>query len=694
MVLEGEVEVLRAAELAPRGCLFFVTTPDISRFGGRLDKLAVSAILRHPVMSRRFASALEAVRESARESAKPGLLGFLHMSVAADVDYASAKSLFRKEVAVIGLPPGEGGLRLAVVATVGGNRDPLNDVLDSLMSEILTQYPQFTLSDDEYGGAHIRTLAATGVFEVSFTYFENLFIVGVGKDTVSELIDTYDGGRKKQLAGDKVFKKAEEKIAKGADIFYRVDLAGLVAGLAAQAGRAAEAAGYSAVPPESGTLWGSIRLDGEAVRERMEFVGVSTNDGSLVSGVAGDEALASPLKTIGYFPVDTAFYYVSSASPSETIARMREDPRSAKVVSDVIKTINKYLGPDFEKDILGAFGGELAFGVMVPPGKPPELLLALEVRRTDRFPRAKEVIDDFMERNYTSGVKEEQYRGHVIRYVEPPTKVAESTIRHLLLPDPAYTYKEGEPFLLASSRLALRKAIRQQEHGRSVLTEKPDYGRCVTGLRPRRTTLVYADLKAGLELLGGQIPTSVGPAITGPLAGNADLQVIVPHVFGVAGVVDSVRSQVSMDFYGPLGPVSAVVLSSVASITKGVGEPQDYTADADRLRAIGAALHLYATDFDRFPTFLSELYAEYLPKLLAFESPYGRRAVKTKEDIDTRSDYVYVSGLAPMDLSTQIIAYGKDYIFGDGRNVLYLDGSVAKIDEAKFKLLIKSQLGK
>ena len=92
VVLEGEVEVLRAAELAPRGCLFFVTTPDISRFGGRLDKLAVSAILRHPVMSRRFASALEAVRESARESAKPGLLGFLHMSVAADVDSASAKS--------------------------------------------------------------------------------------------------------------------------------------------------------------------------------------------------------------------------------------------------------------------------------------------------------------------------------------------------------------------------------------------------------------------------------------------------------------------------------------------------------------------------------------------------------------------------------------------------------------------------
>jgi prepilin-type processing-associated H-X9-DG protein len=695
VVLEGEVEVLHAAELAPRDCLFFVTAPDLSRFGDRLDKLAVSTILRDPVMSRRFAAALEAVRESARDSAKPSLLGFLHMSVAADVDYASSRSLFRKEVAIIGLPPGEGGLRLALVATVAGNRDPLNDVLDSLMGEILTQYPQFALSEKEHSGARIRSLAVTGEFEVSFAYFENLFVVGVGKDTVSELINTYDGGRKKQLAGDKVFKKAEEKIAKGADIFYRVDLAGLVAGLAAQAGPAAETAGYSLIPPESGTLWGSIRLDDEAVRERMEFVGVSKNDGSLVCAIAGDEALASPLRTVGYFPVDTAFYYVSSVSPSETIARMREDPRSAKTVSDVIKTINKYLGPDFENDVLGAFGGELAFGAMLPPGKPPELLLALEVRRTDRFPRAQEVIDGFMERNYTSGIKEEQYRGHVIRYVEPPTKVAESTVRHILLPDPAYTYKEGQPFLLASSRRTLRKAIRQQEHGRSVLTEKPDHGRCVTGLRPRRTTLVYVDLKAGLELLDGQIPTSVGPAITGPFAGNTDMQVILPHLFGIAGVADSARSQVSMDFYGPLGPVSALVLSSVASITKGVGKPQDPTADADRLRAIGAALHLYATDFDRFPTFLSELYAEYLPKLSDFESPYGRRAVKTKEDIDTRSDYVYVSGLAPMDLSNKIIAYGKEYGFGGrGRNVLYLDGNVVFIEEAEFKRLIESQLGK
>jgi hypothetical protein len=326
---------------------------------------------------------------------------------------------------------------------------------------------------------------------------------------------------------------------------------------------------------------------------------------------------------------------------------------------------------------------------------PPELLLALEVRRTDRFPRAQEVIDDFMKRNSTSGVKEEQYRGHVIRYVEPPAKVAESTVRHVLLPDPAYTYKEGEPFLLASSRRALRKAIRQQEHGRSVLTEKSDYGRCVTGLRPRRTTLVYADLKAGLELLDGQIPTSVGPAITGPLTGSADLGAILPHMFGALVVADSVRSQVSVESYGPLGPVSAIALSSLAGITKGVGEPQDPKADADQLRAIGAALHLYATDFDRFPTFLSELYAEYLPRLSDFESPYGRRAVKTKEDIDTRSDYVYVSGLAPMGLSNQIIAYGKEYAFGGrGRNVLHLDGNVAFIEEAEFKLLIERQLGR
>ena len=423
------------------------------------------------------------------------------------------------------------------------------------------------------------------------------------------------------------------------------------------------------------------------------------DDGSVVSGVTGREALVSPHpKTIGYFPIDTVFYYASTLDPAEAVAQMRKDPRSAKGVSDLVRNVGKYLGKDFVENVLGAFGGELALGVIVPPGRPAEILLAFEVKRQDLLEKhAMPAIEKFMAKisaTGATGLKTHTYRDHSIRYVEPPEKVQRPTLIQVLLPDLAYARpKEGEPFLLASSLRALEKAIRQQEHGRSVLTEKPDYERCTGGLRPRRTTLLYADLKGALGFLGGQVPTAVGPAVTGPLARTADMNVIVPRLFGFGGVVDWVRTSVSMDFYGPLGPVTAIGLASFGRLGEGEGPPP-IEESQEKLRAIGVALHLYATDFDRFPATLSELHSEYLPMLSDFESPSGKDAVNTKEDIDTRGDYVYVSGLSPMDLSSVIILYGKEYLLeGRGRNILYVDGRVGHVEEPEFQLLMERQLG-
>lgn len=715
LALADAVKHLRAAELAPKGCVFFATIPDISRTKVRIEELAVTRILRGPGLSPRFASAIESMRKSARDSAKPGLLGFVQMLLAAEVDYGPARALFRKEVALIGLAgAGEGGVRLAALAAVGGSREVLDRALDSLMGEILTEYPQFTSSEKGYRATQIRSLG-TRSFQVSFAYFENLFIVATGEDTITQLIKTYDGGRKKQLAGDKAFRQAEEKIGKGADVLYRVDLAGLVKILTARAGPAGEGLSYSAVPPRSGTLWGSVRLDGEGVRERVGFGGVPAKDASLVGALTGEDPLISPPKTIGYFPVDTVLYYVTTIDPSAKIARMRKDPRSAEWISALVGIVDEYLradfrGMDLEKDVLPAFGGELALGVIMPPGKPPEILFAFEVKNEDLLKgRTAAAIESFMKANYgqaksgrggvkaaldASVVMKGFYRGHEIRYVEAPAKVKNPTLMQVLLPGLAYAcLKEGEPFLVASSRRALEKAIRQQVHGRSVLTEKPDFARCVGGLRTKRTTLFYVDLKAALGSLAGDIPTAVGPAVRGPLAGSAGMGSIVSHVFGFAGVVDSMRSGVSMDFHGPLGPVTAIGLSSLGRLGEG-GGPPPIEEDQEKLRAIGVALHLYATDFDRFPTMLSELYNEYLQEMSAFESPSGRHAVKTKDDIDTKSDYVYVSGRSPMDLSDLVVAYGRKHIFsGRGRNVLYLDGRVDYLGEAVFRDLTERQLG-
>ena len=164
---------------------------------------------------------------------------------------------------------------------------------------------------------------------------------------------------------------------------------------------------------------------------------------------------------------------------------------------------------------------------------------------------------------------------------------------------------------------------------------------------------------------------------------------------GIGTVADESPLTEIQESCGPLGPVTGGALAMLATMQKSEVQRGGKVNEEDRakLTSIGVALQLYATDFDRFPMSLSELYAdEYLPSLKAFEAPGGKAAVKTKDDIDTRSDYVYVPGLTPVSLSDSIIVYDKPYVLGNGeRNVLFINGLVETIPEATFRLWMKAQ---
>ena len=63
------------------------------------------------------------------------------------------------------------------------------------------------------------------------------------------------------------------------------------------------------------------------------------------------------------------------------------------------------------------------------------------------------------------------------------------------------------------------------------------------------------------------------------------------------------------------------------------------------------------------------------------------------DDVDAKSDYVYVRGLRPTDLSSMIVAYTKEDVQGGrGRSVLFLDGRVGVLFEAAFQSTLKAQV--
>jgi hypothetical protein len=249
--------------------------------------------------------------------------------------------------------------------------------------------------------------------------------------------------------------------------------------------------------------------------------------------------------------------------------------------------------------------------------------------------------------------------------------------------------------MVASSRRAIEKAIRQRSLRPSSLREKEDFVRCLGGLKPRRTSILYVDSKRLVEAFREPIIAPIGASFPTGFEGSAVASALERHLFGLGVVSGESAQSAFMESCGPVGPVTGAGLGAVALLQNAFGESSADAPkrDAENLARIGVALHLYATDFDRFPSRMSELYDEYMSDLKYFMAPGGERDVRSKDDIDAHCDYVYVRGLAPTDLSDSIIAYSKEPLHsakGTGRNVLYLDGSTEFRPEAELEDLLKS----
>jgi hypothetical protein len=690
--LVAEVRRLRAAQVVPRDALFYATIADLSQFRSASKELALAKILAEPAISSRLSRTLEALRGAARDAPGEGLVGFIRMALTANVDYSGVKPLFRKELSLVGLRPHrEGGdVRLAVVAVVGPNREPLTEVIDNLIGEIIDRYPQTTHAPlEERGATKIRGLKV-GSYQICYACYENLLIVGTGKGTVGELIDTCAAGEAKQLAGDPEFKKTSDELGKGALLFYRVDLReGTAKSLRSLVPEeAGDMVGTATGLLGTGMLWGGVYPDGAAIRERME---VRTRD-KAASTLGAGGPLPMPPRSLKYFSVDTAVY----AAFSRSLADFLKDIKKNKAALDAAPGTKGLTGAAAAlglSDSLSAIGGELAAGIVIPHGRSAERIVVLQVKRRDLLDEFEKVIEKgFEPRKF----KEERFRRHTIHYSDAPKEGGEAGVGKMLLRELAYvrTRQEGHEFLLiASGRRALRKAIRQPDFEKSCLAEKEDFKRCLGNVRPRWTSAVYAGAPYILELLRGSMSGGSG-GVEGKSLSDSEVAAIAPHLFGL-GVVSDRSANVSFrESYGPVGPATGATIRFVAALQAEAASkaPKSATADAANLATIGVGLQLYATDFDRFPSRLSELHDEYIRSLDYFNSPGGKGQVKAKDDIDTKSDYVYVRGVRPTDLSGMIVAYTKKHVQGGrGRYVLFLDGRVVDLRETGFQSALKAQ---
>ena len=677
---------LKAAQVVPRNALFYVSVPDVSRLTSEAGELALAKMLKENAIRSQVSDFLKRVRRSSGGNKAGGLAGLLRSAFTVDLDLDVVGTALRKEFALVGLPPveeGKGGPRIAAVgACAVASQRPLADMMETVIGQIHARNPgAYEPIPDEHGGTEIRGLRLEGL-EISYAFYENLFLFGIGKDTLAELINTNLDGPKAQLAGDAAFKAGEEQLGRGAAVFYRVDMRGVMKAL----GPVAEvASGGNRV----GVLSGAIYLDGESIREKIE---AKPLPGQSLSSIKLGEPLATPPKSVDYFSLDTVLYVATSIKSAEDVADVAKDPQTALAMQS-LGQMAKSLGMDAARDIvpaLSAFGGEIAAGLILPRGRPAEILLVLEVKKKSVLDRAEDAI-----RKLAGGkMKETSYRKVDILYAEPPARPEDAKGLQHVLPSMSCARVGRSIFVVASSRRALEKAIRQRSFRPSSLREKEDYVRCLGGLRPQRTSMLYVDAKRCIEAIRNPIVTPVGMTVRG-LGGSDVVGALERNIFGLGVVSGGSGESVFVESCGPVGPMTGAGIGALALLQNAFGESSALAPakDAENLSRIGVALQLYATDFDRFPARLSELYDEYMDDLKYFMAPGEKRDVKSKDDIDARCDYVYVRGLSPLDLSDSIIAYSRKPLQGargEGRNVLYLNGKVEFRQECELDDLLKS----
>lgn len=356
-------------------------------------------------------------------------------------------------------------------------------------------------------------------------------------------------------------------------------------------------------------------------------------------------------------------------------------------IADFLEMFRETTGFDFEEDLLGSLGGEVAIAVAVPERlRIPDGVALLEVKNR---------------------AKVEKIIGKMLPGPAGETHTYEDvTIRTARVGPLMAAYGFVDEYLVLGTDVSVVKSVVEAANDGRALTENPAF-RSAFGRLGEGGHVLYLDIGSALPLYlsaishaaaqwtedppsaGFEPPTweTMGKVLMSPLLTDVIL------ACSVSGDEESVTLRGYSTFSGTyrLMAGSSVMAGMMLPALSRARESARRAACLNNLKQLVLAEKMYSADHqDKFSERLSDLYPDYVTSLEVFTCPSaGAPTITRKEDIDSLTSYVLRKGLTEAVPSDEVLIYEKPGNHpGEGGNVAYVDGHVKWLRAYEFVEII------
>lgn len=441
-------------------------------------------------------------------------------------------------------------------------------------------------------------------------------------------------------------------------------------------------------------------FDGAGIRTAVRISGLAPSGGLFAlygNRIPLDNAV---LKLIPQDVATASAARIDLAALWDTLMRVVElaaGPKDFQQLQDALATFEKDSQVRVKEDLIDAVGDVAVF--YNKPGRMPlaggEVALVLGLKEPQKFSQGVDRLLDYSAKKLAANQSTRPGMPMSIQH----SKVGDVDVSYLggmPMFSPSFAVK-GQHAFVAISPVALNAAIAQAEQPRSSLLDNPDYQSARAKLPEKAVAVTYEDTRQ-LAATAYAMLTVIGPMLAGRGDAPVDLALLPPlakiqeKLFGGVGVVtvdggEVVAQQYSAvglnltSFAGSTGFMAALALPALNQAR----EKARSVNCMDHLKQIGLACHLYADQHgDKFPESLDELVSNQLLSSNVLHCPSARS--------EPEVSYVYCRGLTPKNIY-RILAFDIDGNHRNGgRNVLFCDGHVEWMTDAKFRPLLQKQM--